>query len=64
MPIHVSSIVMMSRCGAPDTTQTMYFPAITKYLYNICTMFAQRLRRWANIGQMLHKLCLHVQAVT
>ena len=27
----------------------------TKHLYNICTMLAQRLRRWADIVQMLYK---------
>ena len=31
------------------------FPANTKYLYNICTTSAQRLRRWFNIVQMLYK---------
>ena len=30
-------------------------PANTKYLHNICTTSAQRLRRWANIVQMLYK---------
>ena len=34
-------------------------PANTKHLYNISTTSAQRLRRWANIVQMLYKgLCL------
>ena len=27
----------------------------TKHLYNICTMPAQRLRRWTNVVQMLYK---------
>ena len=30
-------------------------PANTEHLYNICTTSAQRLRRWSNIVQMLHK---------
>ena len=30
-------------------------PANTKHLYSICTTSAQRLRRWANIVQMLYK---------
>ena len=30
-------------------------PANTKHLYNICTMSAQRLRRWSNIVRMLYK---------
>ena len=30
-------------------------PADTKHLYNICTMSAQRLRRWSNIIHMLYK---------
>ena len=29
-------------------------PINTKYLYNICTMWAQRLRRWSNIAQMFY----------
>ena len=29
--------------------------AKTKHLYNICTMLAQRLRRWSNVVQMLYK---------
>ena len=29
-------------------------PANTKYVYNICTTSAQRLRRWSNIVQMLY----------
>ena len=36
-----------------------HYPADTKYLYNICTIFAQRRRRWADVVQMLYKcLCL------
>ena len=31
------------------------FPANTKHLYNICTMFDQRRRRWADVVQMLCK---------
>ena len=31
------------------------FPGNTKHLSNICTMYAQRLRRWSNIVQMLYK---------
>ena len=31
------------------------FLANTKHLYNICTMLAQRRRRWAGIVQMLYK---------
>ena len=35
------------------------YPANTKHLYNICTTWAQRLRRWSNIVQMLYNvLCL------
>ena len=30
-------------------------PVNTKYLYNICTTSAQRLRRWPSIVQMLYK---------
>ena len=30
-------------------------PANTKHLHNICTMSAQRLRRWSNIVQLLYK---------
>ena len=30
-------------------------PANTKYLYDICTMSAQRRRRWADVVQMLYK---------
>ena len=30
-------------------------PANTKYLYNICTTSAQRIRRWSSIVQMLYK---------
>ena len=30
------------------------YQANTKHLYNICTMSAQRLRRWADVVQMLH----------
>ena len=30
-------------------------PAITKHLYNICTMSDQRRRRWADVVQMLYK---------
>ena len=30
-------------------------PANTKHLHNICTMLDQRLRRWADVVQMLHK---------
>ena len=30
-------------------------PVNTKYLYNICTILDQRLRRWSNIVQMLYK---------
>ena len=33
----------------------MMDPANTKHLYKICTMSAQRLRRWSNIVQMLYK---------
>ena len=32
-----------------------HHPANTKYLYDICTTPAQRLRRWSNIVQMLYK---------
>ena len=32
--------------------QQRYIPANTKHLYNICTMSAQRFRRWSNIVQM------------
>ena len=47
------------------------FQANTKHLYNICTMSAQRLRRWSNIEQILYKCfscllscsCLHIQSV-
>ena len=28
---------------------------ITKHLYTICTMLAQRRRRWASVVQMLYK---------
>ena len=35
--------------------QLMFFPVNTKKLYNICTMLDQRLRRWANVVQMLYK---------
>ena len=31
------------------------YPANTKHLHNICTKPAQRLRRWSNFVQMLHK---------
>ena len=30
-------------------------PANTKHSYNICTKFDQRLRRWADVVQMLYK---------
>ena len=30
-------------------------PADTKHVYNICTTSAQRLRRWADVVQMLYK---------
>ena len=30
-------------------------PTSTKHLYNMCTMSAQRLRRWSNIVHMLYK---------
>ena len=30
-------------------------PANTKYLYTICILSAQRLRRWSNIVQMVYK---------
>ena len=30
-------------------------PANTKHLHNICTMLDQRLRRWADVVQMLYK---------
>ena len=43
---------LMRYCGAG--------PANTKYLYNICTTTAQRLRRWSNNLQMLDK-CLVFQ---
>ena len=33
-------------------------PASTKHLYNICAMSAQRLRRWADIVQILYKCFL------
>ena len=36
------------------------YPANTKHLYNICTISAQRLRRWFNIAQMLHKFMFRV----
>ena len=32
-----------------------HFPANTNHLYNICTTSDQRLRRWLNMVQMLHK---------
>ena len=38
-----------------ENTVMRDLPANTKHLYNICTTSAQRLRRWANIVQMLHK---------
>ena len=31
------------------------FLANTKHLYNICTTSAQRLRRWADVVQLLYK---------
>ena len=31
------------------------YPANTKHLYYICTMLAQRRRRWAGVVQMLYK---------
>ena len=31
---------------------------LQKYLYNICTTSAQRLRRWSNIVQMLYYMYL------
>ena len=31
------------------------FPVNTNYLYNICTMLAQRQRRWADVVQMFYK---------
>ena len=34
------------------------YSANTKHLYNICTMTAQRLRRWPNIVQILYKCCV------
>ena len=30
------------------------FPVSTKHVYNICTMLAQRLRRWADVVEMLY----------
>ena len=36
----------------PDS---FHIPANTKHLYNICTMFGQRRRRWADVVQMLYK---------
>ena len=36
--------------------------ANTKHLYNICTMLAQRLRRWANIVQKFYNNVLCLQA--
>ena len=30
-------------------------PVNTKHLYNICTMSAQRRRRWAHVVQMVYK---------
>ena len=35
--------------------QILHIPANTKHLYNICTMLAQRRRRWADVVQMLYK---------
>ena len=35
-------------------------PANTKYLYNICTLTAQRLRRWSNFVQMLYENVLRL----
>ena len=35
--------------------QMVQFQANTEHLYNICTMLAQRRRRWANVVQMLYK---------
>ena len=32
-------------------------PADTKHLYNICTMSAQRFRRWSNIVQFMLYNC-------
>ena len=35
--------------------QMVQFQANTEHLYHICTMLAQRRRRWANVVQMLYK---------
>ena len=37
-----------------------YIPANTKHLYNICTTSSQRLRRWADVVQMLYKCFTNV----
>ena len=42
------AIIVMSQ-------QTQNICITCVHLYNICTMLAQRLRRWANIVQMLYK---------
>ena len=39
----------------PDDVTSVRHPASTKHLCNICTMSAQRLRRWSDIVQMLYK---------
>ena len=41
-----------------DTEETSPYPKNIKYLYNIYTMTAQRLRRWASIVYMLYKCLL------
>ena len=37
------------------TLQSERQPSNTKHLHNICTMLAQRRRRWADVVQMLYK---------
>ena len=56
---HLTDIGSVSACNRRQQYQAipdqLLFPANTKHLYNICTMSAQRLRRWPIIVQMLYK---------
>ena len=45
----------VSETTSANALQERLYPANTKHLYNICAMFDQPRRRWADVVQMLYK---------